>query len=90
MPFPTSDLALSTWQNRCPEAEIAPQPLAQILDRVPVREARVRGIRRWEGHVRHRVLDLGREREFFVDNLMVRIHLIIVMILVDRPCAMGV
>ena len=30
------------------------------------------------------------EREFFIDNLMVRIHLIIVMILVDRPCAMGV
>ena len=32
----------------------------------------------------------GKEREFFVDDLMVRIHLIIVMILVDRPCAMGV
>ena len=30
------------------------------------------------------------EREFFIDNLMVRIHLIIVKILVDRPCAMGV
>ena len=28
--------------------------------------------------------------EFFIDNLMVRIQLIIVMILVDRPCAMGV
>ena len=30
------------------------------------------------------------EREFFIDNLMVRIHFSIVMILVDRPCAMGV
>jgi len=30
------------------------------------------------------------EREFFIDNLMVRIDLIIDMILVDRPCAMGV
>ena len=32
----------------------------------------------------------GAEREFFIDNLLVRIHLIIEMILVDRPCAMGV
>ena len=30
------------------------------------------------------------EREFFMDNLLVRIHLIMEMILVDRPCAMGV
>jgi len=30
------------------------------------------------------------EREFFSDNLLARIHLIIEMILVDRPCAMGV
>ena len=29
------------------------------------------------------------EREFFIDNLLVRIHLTIEMILVDRPCAMG-
>ena len=29
------------------------------------------------------------EREFFIDNLLVRIHLIIEMILVDRPCAVG-
>ena len=29
------------------------------------------------------------EREFFVVNLLVRIHLIIEMFLVDRPCAMG-
>ena len=28
------------------------------------------------------------EREFFIDTLLVRIHLIIEMILVDRPCAM--
>ena len=32
----------------------------------------------------------GVEREFFIDNLLVPIHLIIVMISVDRPCAMGV
>ena len=33
----------------------------------------------------------GGERESsFIDNLLVRIHLIIVMISVDRPCAMGV
>ena len=31
-----------------------------------------------------------RERAFFFEILLVRIHLIIVMILVDRPCAMGV
>jgi len=30
------------------------------------------------------------ESEFFIDNLLVRIHLIIEMILVDRPCAMRV
>jgi len=30
------------------------------------------------------------EREFFIDNLLIRIHSIIVMLLVDRPCAMGV
>jgi len=29
------------------------------------------------------------EREFFIDNLLVRIHLITEMILADRPCAMG-
>ena len=29
-------------------------------------------------------------REFFIDNLLVRIHIIIEMILVDRPRAMGV
>ena len=30
------------------------------------------------------------EKDFFIDNLLVQIHLIIEMILVDRPCAMGV
>ena len=30
------------------------------------------------------------QREFFIDNLLVRIHFIIEMILVDWPCAMGV
>ena len=30
------------------------------------------------------------EREFFFDNLLIRIHLIIEMITVDRSCAMGV
>ena len=29
------------------------------------------------------------EGGFFIDNLLVRIHLITEMILVDRPCAMG-
>ena len=33
---------------------------------------------------------LHTEREIFIDNLLVRVHLIIEMILVDRPCAMGV
>jgi len=33
---------------------------------------------------------LHREREFFSVNLLVRIHLIIEMILVDRTCTMGV
>jgi hypothetical protein len=30
------------------------------------------------------------QREFFIDNLLVQIHLIIEMILVDRPYTMGV
>ena len=30
-----------------------------------------------------------REKEFIIDNLLVRIHEIVEMILVDRPCAMG-
>jgi hypothetical protein len=30
-----------------------------------------------------------RERELFFDNLLVRIHFIIEMTLVDRPCVMG-
>ena len=30
------------------------------------------------------------EREFFIDNLLVRIHLLIEMTAVDRPCAMRV
>ena len=45
------------------------------------------------GHARvvHLLLDKGAaEREFFISNLLVRIHLIIKMILVDRPCAMAV
>ena len=29
------------------------------------------------------------KREFFTDNLLVRIHLLIEMNLVNRPCAMG-
>ena len=40
----------------------------------------VSGLSRWT----------SREREFFIDNLLVRIHLIIEMMLVDRPCTMGV
>ena len=35
-------------------------------------------------------LERERERDFFVDNLLVRIHLTIQMILADQPCAMGV
>jgi len=31
-----------------------------------------------------------RERENFIDNLLVRVHLIIERILVDRPCTTGV
>jgi len=30
------------------------------------------------------------EQDFFIDKLLVRIHLIIYLILADRPCAMGV
>ena len=33
---------------------------------------------------------LSKEREFFIDNLLVRIHLIMEMNLVDWSCAMGV
>ena len=35
-------------------------------------------------------LDDQRGRDFFIHNLLVRIHVVIEMILVDRPCAMGV
>jgi hypothetical protein len=34
--------------------------------------------------------DTRSKTEFVIDNLLVRIHFIIQMILVDRPCAMGV
>ena len=34
--------------------------------------------------------DASVETEFFIANLLVRIHLIIEMMLVVRPCAMGV
>ena len=43
--------------------------------------------------LRHKPMEcepLQREREFSVDNLLVLIHFIIEMILVVRPCAMGV
>ena len=33
---------------------------------------------------------VGKARDFFIDNLLARIHLIIEMVLVDRPCVMGV
>ena len=32
----------------------------------------------------------GVDRDFFLDNLLVRFHWIIEMVLVDRPCAMAV
>jgi len=32
----------------------------------------------------------GGEREIFIDNLLVRVHWITEMIVVQRPCAMGV
>ena len=37
-----------------------------------------------------RALKVHPERKFFIDNLLVRIHFIVQMILADRPCAMGV
>ena len=30
------------------------------------------------------------EREIFIDNLLVQVHLILEMIVEERPCAMGV
>ena len=38
--------------------------------------------------LRHRVQPA--EREFFIDNLLVRIYFITKMVLVDRPCSLGV
>ena len=42
----------------------------------------------------HKIVELQvfrpAEREYFIDNLLARIHSIIDMNLVDRPCAMGV
>jgi hypothetical protein len=43
-----------------------------------------------EARAPERPPEAGPEKEFFVDNLLVRIYFIIEMILVDRPCAMGV
>ena len=39
----------------------------------------------------HRACEIGgtTPERVFIDNLLVRIHLIIELILVDRPCAMG-
>ena len=48
------------------------------------RRARPESVLTHPGHARRL------ERKFFIDNLLVRIHIIIEMILVDRPCAMGV
>ena len=31
-----------------------------------------------------------RDRDFFIDNLLVRTHFIIEMVLIDRPCTMRV
>jgi hypothetical protein len=36
------------------------------------------------------VAHLAVERAFFIDNLLIRIHLTIEIISVDRPCAIGV
>jgi len=41
-------------------------------------------------HQVHHVRPHSCKREFFMDSLLVRIHLIIEIILVNRPCAMGV
>ena len=44
-----------------------------------------------QSDIRLRALPIGSQhRGFLIDNLVVRIHLIIEMVLVDRPCAMGV
>ena len=49
------------------------------------------GVPRFNGQWQVSTFDcLPREREFFIDNLLVRIHLIVEMILVDWLCAMGV
>ena len=42
------------------------------------------------GHLAHARSTKSSEREFLIDNLLVRIHYIIKIILVDRPCTMGV
>ena len=52
-------------------------PLASLLPK-PEPQTRTPGVPRGGG------------REFFIDNLLVRVYLIIEMISVDRPCAMGV
>ena len=66
-----------------------PRPLGRHL---PVahqvsQEASREQVRLLDQH-RGQGLDEFRRRE--IDNLLVRIHLIIEIVLVDRPCAMGV
>ena len=41
-------------------------------------------------HISKDLLRKSKEREFVIDNLLVRIHFIIEMILLGLPCAMGV
>ena len=41
-------------------------------------------------HLDNMVRFLIKQRDLFIDNLLVRIHLVVEIILVDRPCAVGV
>ena len=80
-------------QTSCTATE-GPTGRCFLMCDAPVYDPRCRGegdvaSSRTRGHMQ--VLGRGTERESsFIDNLLARIHLIIVMISVDRPCAMGV
>ena len=58
--------------------------------RHPGRHVEERGVEDRARQLPLQLLGLQREKELFIDNLLVRFHLIIEMILVDRPCAMEV
>ena len=69
------------------EGEVAGEAPRKNIHRIPHPNPERGGGGRAEGP---RTVQAQTKREIFIDNLWVRIHLIIEMIQVDRPCSMRV